>query len=101
MKVVDFNDTNHSIKLIPRFYTVNSIDIELYNEATKETTTTTNAYTVTNGVLTYPFTHTFLNNDKYQFKLLDGTTIVYRGKLIATDQVPQDYKLTDGLYNYE
>ena len=101
MKVVDFNDTNHSIKLIPRFYTVNSIDIELYNEATKETTTTTNAYTVTNGVLTYPFTHTFLNNDKYQFKLLDGTAIVYRGKLIATDQVPQDYKLTDGLYTYE
>lgn len=101
MKVVDFNTTSHSIKLVPRFYTVNSIDISLYDEATQITTTTTNAYTVTNGILTYPFTHTFLENDKYQFKLLDGTEVVYRGKLIATDQVPQDYKLTNGLYTYE
>ena len=101
MKVVDFNDSNHTLKLIPRFYTVNSIDISLYNESTKVTTTTTNAYTITNGMMTYGFTHTFLDNDKYQFKLLDGATVVYRGKLIATSQTPQDYKLTNGLYTYE
>ena len=101
MKVVDYNNANHSIELIPRFYTTNSIDITLYNEATKESTTTTNVYSVANGLMTYPFTHTFFNNDKYQFKLLEGTNVVYRGMIIATAQVPQDYKLTEGLYTYE
>ena len=101
MKVVDFNVTSHSITLVPRFYTDNAISISLYDEATQITTSTANAHTTANGIMTYPFTHTFLENDKYQFKLLDGTTVVYRGKLIATDQVPQDYKLTNGLYTYE
>ena len=101
MKVIDFNDSVHSIILIPRFYTINSIDIKLYNEVDRVTTTTTNAYSVTDGIMTYGFTHTFLENDKYQFTLLDGTDVVYRGKLIATAQTPQDYKLTNGLYTYE
>lgn len=101
MKVVDPNDTIHSIELIPRFYTINSIDIKLYNEADRVETTTTNAYSVTNGVMTYGFTHTFEDNDKYQFTLLDGANVVYRGKLTATSQTPQEYKLTTGLYTYE
>jgi hypothetical protein len=101
MKVVEVSNLNHEIIVVPRYYTTNSIDLVLFNEATKETVTYSNAFTSLNGYLTYPFTHTFFSNDKYQIKLVDGTKIVYRGKLIATDQIPQDYKLTNGLYTYE
>ena len=101
MKVVDPNNTTHTINLIPRIYSVSSIDLSLYNEATQVTTSVTDAYSVTDGVATIIFDFTFEDNDKYQFKLVDGSEVVYRGKLIATAQDPQDYKLTDGLYSYE
>ena len=101
MKVVDPNDTTHTIKLIPRFYGISSIDLSLYNEADQVTTTVTDAYSVTNGIATLIFDFTFLEDDKYQFKLVDGSTVIYRGKLIATSQEPQEYKLDNGLYSYE
>jgi len=101
MKVVDPNDTTHTIKLIPRFYGITSIDLSLYNESTQVTTSVTDVYSVTSGVASVVFDFTFLENDKYQFKLVDGSTVVYRGKLIATSQDPQEYKLDNGLYSYE
>jgi glycine betaine/choline ABC-type transport system substrate-binding protein len=101
MKVVNPNDTTHTIKLIPRFYGITSIDLSLYNEATQETTSVTDVYSVTSGVASVVFDFTFLEDDKYQFKLVDGATVVYRGKLIATSQEPQQYKLDNGLYSYE
>ena len=101
MKVVDPNNTTHTIKLIPRFYGVTSIDLSLYNESEKVTTTVTDVYSVTSGVASIVFDFTFLEDDKYQFKLVDGTEVVYRGKLIATSQEPQEYKLDNRLYSYE
>ena len=101
MKVVDPNNTTHTIKLIPRFYGITSIDLSLYNEATQETTSVTDVYSFTSGVATIIFDFTFEENDKYQFKLVDGSTVIYRGKLIATSQEPQQYKLDNGLYTYE
>ena len=101
MKVVNPNDTTHVIKLIPRLYEITSIDLSLYNEATQVTTTVTDAYSITNGISTLTFDFTFEENDKYQFKLVNGSNVVYRGKLIATTQDTQEYKLTNGLYTYE
>jgi len=101
MKVIDFNDSTHEIKVIPRYYTENTVQIELINEVDRVTTTTSNSYTITDGIMTYGFTHAFIENDKYQFTLLDGSTVIYRGKLIATAQTTQAYKLTNGMYTYE
>ena len=102
MKIVDHNDSMHSISLIPRFYPTTGITLDLYNEGTKvDTTSVVNTYSVTNGKLTINFTFTFLENERYQMKISESTSIAYRGKILVTDQEAQDYKLTDGLYFYE
>ena len=41
------------------------------------------------------------HDDKYQLKIDDTNGIIYRGKLIATDQDPQEFKQTNDLYYYE
>jgi hypothetical protein len=99
-KVLDFNDTSHSIKLIPRYYPVGAVTFELYNESTKVKTVVTNTYTIVNGLFTLNFDYTFENKQKYQIKL-EENSIVFRGKLLITDQNTQEYRLTKDLYFYE
>jgi hypothetical protein len=99
-KVLDFNDTSHSISLIPRYYPDSAVTFELYNESTKEITVVSNTYIVSNGLFTLSFDYTFKNKEKYQIKL-EENSIVFRGKLIITDQNTQEYRLTKDLYYYE
>jgi hypothetical protein len=100
MKVVNPEDTDHIIDLIPRYYPSDNITLSLFNEATKVTENIDNTYTITDGVLFLSFEYTFTENEKFQIKLSEDTEIVYRGKLIATSQTPQDYKLTNNVYFY-
>ena len=99
-KVLDFNDTSHSISLIPRYYPSGEVTFELYNESNKETEVITNTYSVTNGLFTLNFDYAFENKEKYQIKL-EENSIVFRGKLVITDQNTQEYRLTKDLYYYE
>ena len=100
MKVVNPDNATHDFTLIPRFDTSNPLTLYLYNEASKVETTVANTYVVVDGNLTISYSFTFTNNSKYIIKILDGADVIYRGKLIATTQAPQDYKLTDSLYIY-
>jgi hypothetical protein len=99
-KVLDFNDTNHSISLVPRYYPEGAVTFELYNESTKVKTVVSNTYMITNGLFTITFDYTFENKEKYQIKL-EENSIVFRGKLLITDQNTQEYRLTKDLYYYE
>lgn len=99
MKVVDPNDLSHSIELIPRTYQEDVV-LDLYNEVTKVETTVVNTSSFSDGIFTINFDFTFAENDKYQIKISKGTEIIYRGKLIATTQEPQKYKLTKDLFYY-
>lgn len=99
MKVVDPNNTTHNIRLIPRAY-LEPIVLELYNEVTQVETVVPNMAIVSDGILSISFGFTFSEGDKYQIKLSNGTEILYRGKLFATTQQPQQYKMTEGLYYY-
>ena len=109
MKVINPTDSNHSIVLIPRLYTLDaSINFELYDETEQVTEViATTTYAVLNGYLTLLFTNaefstiTFYEDGKYQIKVSDTSGVIYRGKMIATAQEEQDYKLTDGAYEYE
>jgi len=103
MKVISPNDSTHTISLIPRFNEVTNITMFVMNETTKvETTGGLIRYTLVNGIGSAEFTLTAADKDKYSFKLVwNGTEIIYRGKMIATTQETQDYKLTTGLYFYE
>ena len=98
--VINPNNSTHTLNVVPRFYPSNDLVISLYNEATKVVSTPDNTYNITNGKLNITFTFTFVDKDRHQVKIEDGTQIVYRGKLLTTTQDPQAYKQTDGLYFY-
>ena len=100
MKVVNPNNVSHTISLIPRFYSDDLI-LELYNETTRAETTVVNTVLIVDGILSMSFDFSFSENDKFQIKISKDSEILYRGKLIATTQPPQEYKLTNGLYYYE
>ena len=100
MKIVNTTDTTHNISLIPRYYPDSVLTFTLTNEATKVVEVVANTYTIENGVFTLIFDYTFTDKDKFNIKL-EENTIVYRGKLMVTDQETQEYKLTDNLYYYE
>ena len=94
-------DLEHSISFIGRYEPTIECVLLLYNEATKIESIIANTFSTTNGITTLIFTHTFLENDKYQIKISDDDGIIYRGKLISSVQVAQDFKQTKDLYYYE
>lgn len=100
MKVVLPIDTEQSINFIPRVYPTGAISFYLKNEATKTETLVSNSYVISDGVITLTFTFDFSERDKYQIRILEGTDIIYRGKLFATEQTPQDFSLIEGFISY-
>jgi len=99
MKVVNPNDSEHTLVLIPRYYPAGAITMSLFNETTQVSEDVDNTYVITDGNLFLTFEYTFTENQKFQIKL-EETEIVYRNKLISTSQNPQEYKLTNNLYYY-
>ena len=98
MNVVIPSNTTHTLKLIPRLYPNDTLVLSLFNEATQATEIVDNSYLVTDGNLFLEFDYVFIENSKYQIKITQNNEVVYRGKLIATSQTPQDYKLTNNVY---
>ena len=98
MKVVNPTDITHSITLIPRDNDFGLLTLELFNEVTKDKTIVANTHQLVDGNLTITYDFVFADKDKFQIKITEGSEIIYRGKLIATEQNPQDFKLEDGLY---
>jgi hypothetical protein len=98
MNVVIPSNTTHTLKLIPRLYPSDELVLSLFNEATQRFQTVENTYLVTDGNLFLEFDYEFIENSKYQIRITENNEVVYRGKLIATSQTPQDYKLTNNIY---
>ena len=100
MKILSPNDTTHSISLVPRYYPDDVVTLTLFNESTKENIVIPNNYTVLNGLFTIQFDYNFTNKDKFSFKI-EENEVIFRGKLLITEQGTQDYKITKDLYYYE
>jgi len=102
MKVINPNNQINTIKLIPRFKDVEAFDLLLINETTKEETTFfIDNYSYIDGVLVFDLDFATNEGDKYEFKLSILNEVLYRGKIFATSQEPQDFDLTKDLYIYE
>ena len=101
MNVVNPNNTSHELQIIPRFYPTDELVFNLSNEATQIETNLDIIYLIENGILTFTFDFDFINGQKFQFKILEGTQIVYRGKIIATTQETQNYLTDKDEYYYE
>lgn len=110
MKIINPNTVGtHTVNLVPRFdgfEDITKVDLTVYNESIRELSSVTLiSYVSLNGIYTLGFTidgYTVLENDTFDIKLIDniGSKVLYKGKILATTQTPQDYKLTDGLYIY-
>lgn len=111
MNVVNPNNTTHQLKLIPRYYSDSeTISLVLYNESSQEETiiplanpafSFSNNFVFLEDFLQVNFNFTFLEGNRFQFKIVDNTEIVYRGKLIATTQETQNYLTDKNEYHYE
>jgi len=86
MKIVSPLASSHSIKLIPRFYPYDAISFYLKKESTKVETLVSATYSIEGGVMLLDFDFTFAESEKYQIKIKQSDSVVYRGKLLATDQ---------------
>jgi hypothetical protein len=100
MNVVDPNNTAHNIFIIPRNYDIDTPVLNLYNEATRLAEDVDFEFSITDGKMSIVFDFTFLENDRFRVKISEGNEIYYRGKLFATSQPPQEYKLTNNVYYY-
>ncbi len=98
--VIDPSNSTHTLSVVPRFYPDNALVVSLYNEASQATSTPTNTYVISNERLQITFAFTFVDKDRHQVKITEGTEVVYRGKIVTTTQEPQDFKQTDGHYIY-
>jgi len=103
LKVVNPTDVTHSITLIPRFDNFGLLTLELFNEVTKDKTIVSNIQQLVDGNLIITYDFVFADKDRFQIKITEGPDpdkdpVVYRGKLLATEQNPQDFKLDEGLY---
>lgn len=100
MKIVDFNDISHTIRIIPRYYPSDVLTIHLFNESIGETFIENCTYTILDGYLDIMFTFDFINKDRFSFKIMENNNVVYRGKIFSTIEETQNYKQSTNLYEY-
>ena len=98
MNVVNPSDETHLIVIIPRYYPTGNLSLELYNESKSATFDVDATYQILDGEMIISFDFTFIEADKFQLKIYQNDEVVYRGKLFATTQTPQDYQIKQNIY---
>lgn len=94
MQVVNPNDSQHTVALVPRRYPSGAITV------TMNGATVTNSYAVQDGKMALTFTRTFTDREKVKMEITQGAEVLYRGMVFATTQTPQDYRKTTGKYSF-
>ena len=100
--IVDYNNTTHTLKIVPRYNTCNILTLTIKDSVLGTSTDITPTYRYMNGKLSFTFDYTFTDESRYQVYITDTSTeeIVYRGEFISTTQDTQKYQLTKDKYYY-
>ncbi|AWH84934.1 hypothetical protein HYN59_07245 [Flavobacterium album] len=100
MNILNPNNTTHTLKIIPRFYPLSDVVLELVSEEREPGSTITILPTISNGYMFLQFDKAFKNATNWQVKVTGGNEIVYRGKLLVTSQASdtQNYKTTKDIF---
>ena len=96
MVVIDSAETTHNIYIIPRYYNIdNAHTLSIKDDDTVISVTPSVSRILSNGYIIYTFDLTTSNNKSYDVKITDNTTtnVIWRGKMFATDQTTQNYKI--------
>lgn len=100
MTVLNPSDTDHTLKIVPRYYPQGNVTLVLYDEATQKSESVVVAPDELNGYLYVSFTKTFLDNSNYQVCIEQATDVVYRGKIFVTNQAgdTQGYQISKDIF---
>lgn len=100
MNILNPDNVNHELIIIPRFYPEGSVLLELKSEGFGETITHTLTAFIEDGYMYLSFEQDFNNNSRYSVKITKGGDVVYRGKIFVTDQAAdtQNYKISKGVF---
>lgn len=97
MIVVSPSDSSHILDIIPRYNPTNNVSLVLKNEDTKVSTSEELTWVDGGGFITLQsFTKTFIEGQRFSVKLTDSVdtdNVIWRGKLFATVQITQKYRI--------
>jgi len=85
-----------TFKFIPRVLEATSMVIE--DEAENTSVTIAITPSVSTYYLSVTKTLTLVEGRNYTIKVLNGTDVVFKGKIFCTNQTPVDYSLNNGEY---
>lgn len=94
MKLVNTSDNTHTVALVPR-RAISGV-VSLYIDSVVIIVNCS----VIDGVLSFTFDYSFIENDLKSFYLKDDSGVLYRGVIYAATGEAQSYKLTQNLYEY-
>jgi hypothetical protein len=95
MIILTSSTNAQSLSIIPREYP-SLIDISLRNEITNEVVTFSDVSTTTlNGYLSFSNAFSLVENNFYELKILDGSSVIYKDKIFCTDQNIASYSVND------
>ena len=100
MKILNPNNSTHTITLQPRFNPVGTLTLQLTNEVSKVVNDIENTYTFTSGVLNITFDLEVNESDRYTIAIKENDVVIYRGNAFCTSQNTQNYKLTKDKYTF-
>lgn len=101
MRVINPNDESHTITFVPRDYNIGTTTMTIINEGDKSETEASHVISNDGNYMYVIFDLIVSEGSKYSFKITDESSVVYRGRIIVTDQEPQEYDPTTKYYVYE
>lgn len=98
MVIINPTLTTHDIYIIPRYYNIdNPHTLSIKDDDTNTSVTPTTQRVLYQGYIIYLFDLTTSEGKGYDIKITDDVTtnVIWRGKMFATQQVTQEYKINE------
>lgn len=97
MIVLNPDNLTHNISFIPRSLPVGDVDLVIYNESTRsEILNEARGWSSSSNIITIDIVPlTLTEGDRLSYKVSEGGVVLYRGKIFATSQTTQNYKINE------
>jgi len=95
MLVVNPDNISNTLNVLPRYYgdLTTNITVTITNEDNRQDLThSLSNISINDGFLSFDTDANFINNSTYRLKITDNL-VVFRGKIFATNQSKQNYRV--------
>lgn len=83
MIIVNSDNGTNAVGLIPRFYPVSDINVEILKELNETKDIINTSYIISNGSMILSLDYVFEDGFRYEFKVKEGLDTVFVGKFLA------------------